>query len=114
MLLNIYGTDWWMDFKYEGGTTDVDFHRNDLGFCTGVMREAIEKNPENFKSQKKYCIFNNEVGEYEPFWELLKMNLVGEQVVNLMKFRIRGNTIRLEGSTGGISFMNNQEEVSYT
>jgi hypothetical protein len=43
MLLNIYGTDWWMEFKYKERTVDVDFHKNDLGFCTGVMCGAVVK-----------------------------------------------------------------------
>jgi hypothetical protein len=111
MLLNIYGTDWWMDFKYKEGTVDVDFHKNDLGFCTGTICGAIEKNLENFKSHKSFCIFNSEVGEYKPFWELLKMNLLQKQKVNLMVYRVRCYTIRLEESTGKVSFTNNQVEV---
>jgi hypothetical protein len=55
MLLNINGTDWWMDFEYKEGIIDVDFHRNDLGFCTGGMCGAIEKNLENYKSHKFFA-----------------------------------------------------------
>jgi hypothetical protein len=111
MLLNIYGTDWWMDFVYKEGTVDVDFHRNNLGFCTGAMCGVIEKNLENYKSDAKFCIFSRNAGEYEPFWELLKMNLLEKQPVNLMMYRIRSTTIRLEESTGRVSFTNNQAEV---
>jgi Fic family protein len=100
-----------MYFKYKEGTVDVDFHRNDLGFFTGTMCGVIEKYLENFKSHKKFCIFCREVGEYESFWELLKMNLLENQTVNLMVYRIRSNTIRLEESTGRVSFTNNQTEV---
>jgi hypothetical protein len=41
MLLNIYGTDWWMDFAYEEGVVDVNFHINDLGFYIGAMCGAV-------------------------------------------------------------------------
>jgi hypothetical protein len=38
------------------------------------------------------------------------MDLIEEQIINLMKYIIRNNTIRLE-STGRVSFTNNQVEV---
>jgi hypothetical protein len=39
------------------------------------------------------------------------MNLLQEQSVNLMTYRIRSNTIRLEEETRRVSFTNNQVEV---
>jgi hypothetical protein len=111
MLLNIYGTDWWMDFTYEQEIVDVNFHRINLAYCKMARCGAVEKNLENYKSHFKYCIFNQEVGEYEAFWELLKMNLIHNQQVNLITYRVRSNTLRIEEESGKVTFTNNQHDV---
>jgi hypothetical protein len=66
---------------------------------------------ENYNSHTRFCIFRQETGEYEPFWELLKMNLLQKLEVNLMKYRIRTNTLRIEEGAGKVSFTNNQNEI---
>jgi hypothetical protein len=99
-----------MYFSYEQEIVDVNFHINDLGCCKGTMRDAVERNLEGSKSHIKFCIFNQDVGEYEPFLELLKMNLLQKLTVNIMTYRIRSNTLRIE-ENGRITFTNNQHEV---
>jgi hypothetical protein len=111
MLLNIYGMDWWMDFTFNQEIVDVNFHQKDLGYCKISICGAVERNIENYNSHVHWCMFRQDVGECEPFWELLKMNLIQNQEVNLMKYRIRSNTLRIEEDTGRVSFTNNQNDI---
>jgi hypothetical protein len=110
-LLSMYGTGWWMDFQYGEKIVDASFHQKDIGYCKISMCGAVERNTENCNSHIRYCMFRQEVGKYEPFWELLKMNLIQNQEVNLMKYRIRSNTLRIEEDTGKVSFTNNQKDI---
>jgi hypothetical protein len=106
----MYGQDWWMDFVKDHESVDVNFHEKDLGFCKLTGCNAVRKDGASYNCHVRYCIFNHDFGEYAPFWELLKANLRQYQEVNLMKFRLRCNTLRIE-EDGIVSFTNNQHEV---
>jgi hypothetical protein len=114
MILNIYGSGWWMDFTYNQEIMDVNFHQKDLGYCKFSLCGAVEKSLECYNSHVRFCMFFQEIGEYEPFWELLKMNLLQNLEVNLMRYRIRSNTLRIEEDTGRISFTKTRTILKYT
>jgi hypothetical protein len=67
MLLNIYGMEWRMDFVSGHETVDGNFHEKDLGFCKISGCNAVEKDNASYKSHAKYCLFEQDFGEYALF-----------------------------------------------
>jgi hypothetical protein len=111
MLFNLYGKDWWMDIEHKYGTMDVDFRRDEIGYCTAAIWGVVEINLTSLRSHKKYCMLRAEAGEYEPFWELLKENLIWNQKVSLWKYRIRKVLLRWGNKEGVVTFSNNRIQI---
>jgi hypothetical protein len=111
ILLNLYGNDWRMDFISKHEIIDVNYHERDLGFCKITGCNAVEKDDESYQNHVRFCLFEQEFGNYAPFWELLKMNLMHSQEMDLMKFRIRCNTLRIEEGQRMVAFTNDQMEI---
>jgi hypothetical protein len=43
ILLNLYGTDWWIDLIVSHEIVEVNFHAKVLGFCEISSWGAVEK-----------------------------------------------------------------------
>jgi hypothetical protein len=98
-----------MDFISNDITYDVNFHEKELGYCKITGCKAVEKDKEAYLDHVEKCLFEQKLENWVPFWSLLKMNLIHDQEVSLVKFEIRCNTLRLEEGQGNISYTNDQQ-----